>query len=49
LRALIVIIWPQAPSVVDPHRFGATAKAVARLMATAITTLSQIRAYKRQT
>jgi hypothetical protein len=46
LPASILITWPQAPSVVDPHRFGATANAVARLMATAITTLAQIRAYE---
>jgi hypothetical protein len=39
----IMIIWPLAPSVVDPRRFGATANAVARLMATAITKLAQIR------
>jgi hypothetical protein len=44
--ATILIIWPQAPSVVDPRRFGATANAVARLMATAITSLAQIRANK---
>jgi hypothetical protein len=45
--ASILIIWPQAPSVIDPRRFGATANAVARLMATAITTLAQIRANER--
>jgi hypothetical protein len=44
--ATILIIWPQAPSVVDPRRFGATANAVARLMAMAITKLAEIRAYK---
>ena len=43
--ATILIIWPQAPSVVDPRRFGATANAVARLMATAITKLAEIRAF----
>ena len=47
--ASIMITWPQAPSVIDPRRFGATANAVARLMATAITTLGQIRAYKPKT
>jgi hypothetical protein len=41
----IFITWPQAPTVVDPRRFGATANAVARLMATAITTLAQNRAH----
>jgi hypothetical protein len=46
LPASILIIWPPAPSVVDPRRFGATANAVARLMATAITKLAEIRAYK---
>jgi hypothetical protein len=45
--ASILITWPQAPSVVDPQRFGATANAVARLMATAITKLAEIRAFKR--
>ncbi len=40
----IMITWPQAPSVIDPRRFSATANAVARLMATAITKLAQIRA-----
>jgi hypothetical protein len=44
--ASILIIWPQAPSVVDPRRFSATANAVARLMATAITKLAEIRAFK---
>jgi hypothetical protein len=44
--ATILIIWPQAPSVVDPRRFGATANAVARIMATAITKLAEIRAFK---
>jgi hypothetical protein len=43
--ASILISWPQAPSVVDPYRFGTTANAVARLMATAITKLGEIRAY----
>jgi hypothetical protein len=45
-RATILIIWPQAPSVIDPRRFGATANAVARLMATAITRLAEIRAFE---
>ena len=44
--ATILIIWPQAPSVIDPRRFGATANAVARLMATAITRLAEIRAFE---
>jgi hypothetical protein len=44
--ASILIVWPQAPSVVDARRFGATANAVARVMATAITKLAQIRAYE---
>ena len=44
--ATILIIWPQAPSIVDPRRSGATANAVARLMAAAITKLAQIRAYE---
>ena len=43
----IMITWPQAPSVIDPRRFSATANAVARLMATAITRLAEIRAYER--
>jgi hypothetical protein len=42
--ASILITWPQMPSVVDPRRFGATANAVAWLMATAITNLAEIRA-----
>jgi hypothetical protein len=42
--ASILINWPQAASVIDPRRFGATANAVARIMATAITKLAQIRA-----
>ena len=46
LPASIVITWPQAPSVVDPRRFGAAANAVARLMATAITKLAEIRAFE---
>jgi len=45
--ASVLIIWPQAPSVVDPRQFGATANAVARLMATAITKLANIRAFGR--
>ena len=40
----IMITWPQVPSVIDPRRFSATANAVARLMATAITKLAQIQA-----
>ena len=44
--ATILIIWPAAPSVFDPRRFGATANAVARLMATAITKLAEIRAFE---
>jgi hypothetical protein len=43
--ATVLITWPQEPSVVDPRRFSATANAVARLMATAITKLAEIRAY----
>jgi hypothetical protein len=46
LPASILITWPQAPSVVDPRRFGTTANAVARLMATAITKLAEIRAFE---
>jgi hypothetical protein len=46
LPASILITWPQAPSVVDPRRFGGTANTVARHMATAITKLAEIRAYK---
>ena len=42
--ATILIIWPQMPSVVDPRRFGASANAIARVMAMAITKLAQIRA-----
>jgi hypothetical protein len=38
--ASILITWPQMASMIDPRRFGATANAVARLMATAITTLA---------
>jgi hypothetical protein len=34
LPATVLITWPQAPSVVDPGRFSATANSVARLMAT---------------
>jgi hypothetical protein len=44
--ATILIIWPHAPSMIDPRRLGATANAVARLMATATITLAQMRAYK---
>ena len=44
--ASVLITWPQAPTVIDPRRFGATANAVARLMATAVTRLAQIRARK---
>ena len=43
--ASIMITWPQAPSVIDPRRFGATANAVSRLMATGMTTLAHIRTY----
>jgi hypothetical protein len=44
--ASVLIIWPQAPSAVDPRKFDATANAVARLMARAITKLANIRAYE---
>jgi hypothetical protein len=43
--ASILITWPQTPSAIDPRKFDATANAVARLMATAITKLANIRAY----
>jgi hypothetical protein len=42
--SVVMIKWPHQPSVADPRRFPTIAATVARLMATASTTLAQIRA-----
>jgi hypothetical protein len=41
--ASIVIRWPAQPTVTNPTQFSATANAVARLMATAVTRLAELR------
>jgi hypothetical protein len=42
--AVVVIRWPQAPTVADPRKFSTVANAVARILAAATVRLAQIRA-----
>ena len=44
----ILINWPAAPTVTQPHRFDAIVSAVMRVLAQARVTLSQIKARERQ-
>jgi hypothetical protein len=44
--AVVVIRWPQAPSVTDSRKFSTVANAVARIMAAAAVRLAQIRAHR---
>ena len=43
----VKIVWPAAPTIVDPKRFPDTAAMLARMFAEAATTLAQIKAGKR--
>ncbi len=43
----ILIIWPAAPTVCQPHRFDATVSTVMRVLAQARVSLSQIKARER--
>jgi hypothetical protein len=47
MPAVVRIVWPTAPTVVDPKRFPDTAATVARLFAEAATTLASIKAKRR--
>jgi hypothetical protein len=42
--AIVWIVWPPAPTVVDPKRFPDTAAVIVRLFAEASTTLASIKA-----
>jgi hypothetical protein len=44
---MVRIVWPPQPTVVPTVRFPETAAAVARLFATAATTLAGIKAHRR--
>ena len=44
---MILVRWPDHPTVIQPRRFGDTASAVVRLFARANTELARIRASKR--
>ena len=37
----VLLVWPAAPSVTDPHRFGAVANAVVAIMAEARAVLAR--------
>ena len=45
--AVVRIVWPPTPTVVDPRRFPDVAATIARLFAEAATTLAAIKAMKR--
>lgn len=45
LPPMVRIVWPPQPSVIDPRRFPDVAAEVARLFATAATTLASIKAH----
>jgi hypothetical protein len=45
--AVVRIVWPLQPTLVDPRRFPDTAAVIVRLFAEAATTLSQIKAWRR--
>jgi hypothetical protein len=42
--AVILLRWPQAPSVTEPRRLGATCNAIMRVLAAAVAKLAEIRA-----
>jgi hypothetical protein len=47
MPAVVRIIWPAAPTIVDPKRFPDTAAAIAQLFARAHIVLAAIRAERR--
>ena len=47
MPAAVRIIWPNAPTIVDPKRFPNTAAAIAQLFARAHIVLAAIRAERR--
>ena len=47
MPAMVRIVWPNAPTIVDPKRFPDTAAAIAQLFARAHIVLAAIRADRR--
>jgi hypothetical protein len=47
MPAMVRILWPNAPTIVDPKRFPDTAAAIAQLFARAHIVLAAIRAERR--
>jgi hypothetical protein len=47
MPAMVRIVWPDAPTIVNPKQFPDTAATVARLFAEAATTLASIKANRR--
>jgi hypothetical protein len=47
MPAVVRIVWPTAPTIVDPKRFPDTAAAIAQLFARAHIVLAAIRAERR--
>jgi hypothetical protein len=47
MPAIVRIVWPPQPTVVDPKRFPGVAAAIARMFAEAVTTLASIQARRR--
>jgi hypothetical protein len=43
MPAVVIIRWPARPTVSDPRRFAEAASATMRILATAMTRLTQIR------
>jgi hypothetical protein len=47
MPAVVRIVWPAAPTIVDPKRFGDVAAAIAQLFARAHIVLAALRAGKK--
>jgi hypothetical protein len=47
MPAMVRVVWPAAPSVIDPKRFPDTAAVIAQLFARAHIVLAAIRAERR--
>jgi hypothetical protein len=47
MPAMVRIVWPNAPTVIDPKRFPDVAATIARLFAEAHTVLASIKARRR--
>jgi hypothetical protein len=41
--AVVRIVWPEAPTIVDPNQFGDTASAIVKLFSEAHVTLARIK------